>query len=134
MKKLLCALVLATAFFCCGCNAEEMSGLKDISRPYAGEYQCKKLLLGGEDMLGKFDYLKLRLDHSGSYCLFYESEEGRGERSGSYELSPEEGKITLKAPLPDGEKKYVFSYRKGAILMELQFHEKLLYAEFSAAA
>lgn len=134
MKKLFCALALAGALLCSGCHAEKMSSLKDISRPYAGEYRCKKLLLGGEDLLGNFDYLKLQLDGSGTYRLFYAGDGGEGEQTGEYDLSPEEGTVTLRARSGNGEKTYVFPYRKGKISLGLQFREKFLYAEFSMAS
>ena len=50
MKKIIAILAL-TCLLLTGCSAEDMSSLRDISRPYAAEYKCKKLQLGGEELL-----------------------------------------------------------------------------------
>lgn len=130
MKKMFFAVALLCALCLTGCDVEKMSSLKDISRPYAAEYKCKKLQLGGEDLLGGFDYVKLRLGYGGDYTLFYAGEEGEGEQSGTYELSSDEGKITMHG----GGKTYIFPYEKGTVRIQLQFQDRLLLAEFSAAA
>ena len=129
MKKIFCTLGLLCALLFAGCDVEEMSSLRDISRPYAGEYKCQKLSLGGEDMLSRFDYLKLDLRASGDFTLKYaDTEEGKGEYSGKYEMK--EDAIIFRADAGGEEKSYPFRYEKGAVIIELPFGGKLLLAEF----
>ncbi len=131
MKKILCAFALICALAFTGCNVEEMDSLRDITRPYAGEYKCKKLLLGGEDLLGGFEYMKLNLGYYGDFTLSYaQTDAGEGEYSGEYEIAGDRAIFSAEA---GGEKKrYVFLYEAGAVIMELPFGGKLLQAEFRA--
>lgn len=131
MKKILCIFALCCTLIFSGCKVEEMSTLRDISRPYAGEYKCRKLTLGGQDLLGRFDYLKLNLNYFGKFRLTYaEVSAGEGEYSGTYEAREEE--IAFCASAGGEKKRYVFPYESGTVRVELLLGEKLLYAEFSA--
>ena len=132
MKKLVCAWILACGLLFTGCNVEEMSTLREISRPYAGEYKCKKLNLGGEDVLANFRFLKLELANGGTFTLKYEDVRGgRGEYAGEYEMG--EDSITFRSLSGGEEKKFVFPYEKGSVLIELPFGGKLLLAEFGTS-
>ena len=80
-------LVLSSALMFTGCNVEKMSTLRDISRPYAGEYKCSRLQLGGEDLLPQMKYLKLKLGYYGDFCVTYaDFAGGAGEYSGTYRM------------------------------------------------
>ena len=48
-----------------------MSSLKEISLPYAGEYFCESLTLGGKDVLPYFERAVLTLERDGSFSLAY---------------------------------------------------------------
>ena len=123
---MICALVAA------GCDISEMSSLKDLSRPYAGEYKCRKLQLGSEDVLGQFEYVKLDLAYGGAFILYWRDTSG-GENAyeGKYKLSEENSTVTLSSEAGGKEMTYVFPYTEGKVTMELLFNEKLLLAEFS---
>ena len=43
-------LFLAAALLC-GCSVSEMSTLRELSRPYTGEYACETLTYAGRDLL-----------------------------------------------------------------------------------
>ncbi len=132
MKKIVCALALACMFLFTGCNVEEMSSLREISRPYAGEYKCKKLTLGGENMLASFRFLKLELAQDGTFTFKYEDVGGgRGEYAGEYEMG--ESSVTFRTLSGGEEKKFVFPYEKGTVHLELPFGGKLLLAEFGTS-
>ena len=123
---MICALIFA------GCDISEMSSLKDISRPYAGEYKCRKLQLGSEDVLEQFEYVKLNLAYGGAFILYWRDLNG-GENAyeGEYKLSVENSTVTLSSEAGGKDVTYVFPYTEGKVTMELLFNEKLLYAEFS---
>ncbi len=115
------------------CNVEGMSSLKDVSHPYAAEYKCKKLQIGGEDALENFEYIKLDLKHGGTFECFYLDKNGNeGAYEGKYKIDAAEGSATFSAPENSEEKTYVFPYRGGKICVEYLFGDRLLYGEFSA--
>ncbi len=123
------ALLLLT-----GCDVEEMSSLKDISKPYAAEYRCSRLQLGGEDLLGGFERVALALSYGGDFRLYYRGKDGsEGEYRGGYLVGEEAHTITLSVPSEGEEKTFVFPYEKGKVIMRIPADGKLLYAEFSAA-
>ena len=134
MKKWTFLFNLATcALFCIslvGCNVDDMTNLKDVSRPYVGEYKCKELTFGGEDRLKEFESVKLNFDFDESFCLRAVDLNGNESTyAGSYKFT--ENQVTLSASVGGEEKTYVFPYESGAVHMQLLFREKLLYARFS---
>lgn len=132
MRKTTLALIAALcAFLLCGCKkAEDMGSLAQLSRPYAGEYVCRKILLGGEDFTRKFDYIKLELERGGDFLLSYRTEEGnKGEYRGTYRVS-DSGEITFTANAGYRAVSRSFPMREGAVLIDLPFGQKLLHAEF----
>lgn len=116
--------------FLCGCDVNELSSLREVSRPYAGEYKCTRLQLGGENLLDRYEYLKLNLGYGGNYRLFYRATDGNeGGFEGKYLMK--EDQITFFSEEGGEEKSFVFPYRKGAVEMLLTFREKPLLAEFA---
>lgn len=129
MKKV-CAVFLFCALFLTGCDVKEMSSLRELSRPYVGEYRCNKLTLGGEDLLGRFEAIKLTLTYFGDFTLCYtDMWKGEGEYSGRY--LAEEDSVLFLIPSGGEEKRYRFPYEEGKILVDLPLGEKLLHAEFA---
>lgn len=128
--------VVATVLFgiCAltGCDLERTSSLKDISRPYVGEYKCKKLQIGGEEELSRFESVKLELTYDGKFCLTYEDTQGgEGAYAGKYTLSEENASLAMTSDEGGKAQTYVFPYENGKVEMRLLFREKLLYAVFS---
>ena len=135
MRKIICTLVLCVlTLLLGGCTkAEEMGSLSDFSRPYAGEYICKKLQLGEEDYIEKFDYIKLKLSQSGAFQLSYQTEEGLKEQfSGKYAVSEEGDEITFSAKSGFRTASRSFPFENGTVHINLTFRGKLLHAEFQA--
>ncbi len=130
MKKIIAILAL-TCLLLTGCSAEDMSSLRDISRPYAAEYKCKKLQLGGEELLDRFESIKLTLGYFGDATLSYAEKGGAtGEQTGRY--TAEENAFLFSVVVDGREKKYVFPYEKGVLRMTFPLGGKLLEAEFGA--
>lgn len=131
-KRLLCIAFLVTCLLALGgCDVSSMSTLAEISRPYTGEYRCEKLLLGGEDLLRHFEYIRLDLAQGGEFKVTYRGIEGnRGEFGGKYSLSKEMDEIALTARYGGKTVTRVFPYTKGAVVIEENLGGKLLYAEF----
>lgn len=115
------------------CDVQKMSTLQDISKPYAAEYKCKKLQMGGKDLLEDYEYLKLDLKNGGKFRCFYLDKQGNeGEYTGKYRVSKEEGSITFYSDVNGEETSYTFPYEKGKVSVEYLFGDRLLYGEFSA--
>lgn len=131
MRSILCTAALACCLLLSGCNVNEMSSLRDLSRPYAGELKCAKLQLGNEDFLSEFEFVKLKLGYFGDFRLFYKTALGEeGEYTGAYRVKEDE---TIEFSVNSGgeEKKFFFPYRNGTVTVALPMGEKLLLAEFS---
>lgn len=133
MRKIVCFL-MALCFlpFFAACDVTKDSSLKDISRPYTGEYFCKKLTIGGEDALQNFRFITLDLKGDGEFELRYQTESGgEGSYGGQYRISEEQGEISFTANHLLRSVTRSFSYEKGKIEIRLNFGGRLYYAEFS---
>lgn len=111
VKYAICAglSTLALLFSACG-----NSSLKDVTKPYLGEYECKSATLGETEYVDDFSFIRLELKQDGEFTLYYNHKNGKkGEESGSYLYDKNEETITLtygelgtlkrKFPLTNGE-------------------------------
>ena len=136
MKKfvhglILSVLCLMSLLFLTACETEELGSLKDVSRPYAGLYQCEKITLGGRDMTEKFEKLSLELKQDGQFELSYLTAEGNeGGYRGNYEIDSEEKEITFSARQGTRQRSFSFPYEKGAVRIDYNLFGTLLHAEF----
>lgn len=129
MKKLLPALffLLFLPPVLTGCSVSDMSSLTELSRPYVGEYTCEELRLGEEDMLDRFEYVRLTLGPDGDAQLTWRTMEGgEGETLLHYEMH--EGSITLSKAGRMGA--YTFPVEQGAIVITHNIIGRMLYAKF----
>lgn len=131
MRKII--LPLFTAVIClfalCGCAVEDMSSLPDISRPYAGLYECEELSLSGEDMTKKFEFVRLELGYGGEFKLLYRTASGNeGGYSGTYKMK--ENEITLSVKQGALRRSFTFPVEKGCILIDYNLYGRLLHAKF----
>lgn len=132
MKKLLkkgwvCLLILVSAL-CFSCCAN--TSLKDITKPYLGEYECKSATLGEMDMLNAFSYIKLELQADDRFLLTYKTKHGEtGRQQGAYKYDGEEKSLILS--MEGGAYKRSFPIDKGTIDISLPIGGKQLYLQFS---
>ena len=130
MRKMI--LPLLTALVClfalCGC-AVEPSSLPDISRPYVGMYECEELSMGGEDMMEKFEFVRLELGYGGEFRLVYRTASGNeGGYSGTYKMTDKD--ITLTVERGILHRSFTFPVVEGGILIDYNLQGKLLHAKF----
>ncbi len=132
MWKLFAAI--ATVFSVCtmaGCEVAGMSRLEDLSKPYTGVYECKKLRLGERDLTAEYSVL-LELDTKGTYTLSYTTPYGaREEWEGTYEVDVTRGEITMSAVKGSRSVSRTYSMRDGSIVIDENFLGKPLRAEFT---
>lgn len=124
-------MLLFTLLFFCACDVEQdMGSLPELSKPYAGMYECNSLTLGGKDMLPRFDYVRLELKGSGEYLLSYRTAEGaEGGYQGNYVVDPERQEISLIAKTGARKQSFVFPMEKGIISVNYNLYGNLLHAE-----
>ena len=94
MRKVFACLapLLLAATILCGCSVSEMSTLRELSRPYTGEYECEKLTYAGRDLLGDYEYIRLTLEYGDEAALRWKDHAGgEGGFALSYEAEIEEG-------------------------------------------
>ena len=111
VKYAICAGLSALALLFSACGN---STLKDVTKPYLGEYECKSATLGETEYVDDFSFIRLELKQNGEFTLYYSHKNGKnGEESGSYLYDKNEKTITLtygevgvlkrKFPLKNGE-------------------------------
>ena len=69
----LCTLVLTLLS---ACDMKNAGSLKSLTRPYIAQYECVEAKLGDEDLLKKFDYIKITLLDKDNLELNYRQKEG----------------------------------------------------------
>ena len=109
-KKIVCGIVAAVALFgVLQMPAQVVSRadgqmltmvakneLKDITRPYLGFYECKKLFFGKKNILKQFKYITVELTANGEMVLRYKLKAGKkGESRCDYVYDEESGKIAV---------------------------------------
>ena len=122
---------IVCAALLCGCDTREMTSLPDLSKPYAGMYECTELTLGGEDALDRFEYVRLELKGNETFALSYCTAEGNeGGVDGEYKMDLERGEITLSKKMLLRTVSHTFAVEKGTIYGDMNFNGELLHAEF----
>ena len=105
------------------------STLKDIAKPYLGEYECKSAQLGKKDLLENFSYIRIELKDSENFTLYYKEKEGKGkEVEGKYVYDKEKELLMLADK--SGVYKRGFPLNEGILTISLPMGEKNLVLKF----
>lgn len=73
------------------------TSLKEITKPYLGEYECTQALVGKEDWLNKFSYIRLELCQGKKFQIhFQEKNEKKRTVEGSFSYDEEKEMLTLQ--------------------------------------
>lgn len=114
-------------------KVSSLGGLKSVTAPYSGCYECKTLTIDGKDFLSFFSSVCLEMDGKGEMVISYKDKAGnRGEKTLRYEY--EEGANRLIVLYQDGDRevKKSVGYEKGEITFTHQLNGKILLAVFSS--
>lgn len=127
IKTSLCSAIACLLF----CFPSIKSGsIKDITKPYLGEYECKSATLGSQEYMQDFAYIKLELLSDNTFCLHYKTKDGqKGTQSGTYVYDQEQNTITFSL----GEKeefKRCFPLEKGALTLTFPVGTQTFRMEF----
>lgn len=117
------ALLFALPF---GKNAE----LKDIAKPYLGEYECVQAEYGNHDYLSRFSSIVLELRDKNEFLLYYREKNGK-ERTVRGKYFYDENKKTLKLSSNKGEFQREFPMEKGVLNISVPIHGKLFILQFA---
>ena len=111
LKYSFCAVLAALVLILPSCGN---GSLKDVTKPYLGEYECQSATLGEKDYVQDFSFIRLELKKNDEFTLYYSAKNGKkGEESGKYAYNEKEETLTLiygelgvlkrKFPLKNGE-------------------------------
>jgi len=80
MKKKICTLItcgtLAFTLFC-GFKIDPSSSVKTLTNPYVTTYECTKAMLGEENLLEKYDYIKIVFIDNDELEVSYKAKRGK---------------------------------------------------------
>ena len=108
------------------------SDLKEISKPYAGTYECKKMQYGDRDLKEYVNGAFLELKNDGTYVLTVKLKNGKTRQSkGDYEVEGET--IAFIDKTKKNAPRRVFSRKNDEIEVIATLHGKTLYFLFSRA-
>ncbi len=105
--------------------------LKDISKPYLGEYECKSATLGNREYADDFDFIRIELRGDERFVLSYREKDDRSTHTteGIYEYDETNGTVLLKTR-EKGTMKRRFPLKDGVLLVTTMLGEKLLTLRF----
>ena len=135
MKKRVIILTVLCTFLLTllsACDIKNAGPVKSLTRPYIAQYECIEATLGDEDLLDKFDYIKITLLDKDKLELSYKPKEGDSksiESNYSFDINTrtltaeigilgytfkqstviEKGKFTLSKPI--GSKQLIMKFK-----------------------
>lgn len=71
--------ICAMLTFLPSCDAKNAGSLKSITLPYIAQYECVEASLGEEDLLNRFEYIKITLLDKEKLELAYKSKDGESK-------------------------------------------------------
>ena len=104
--------------------------LKDVAKPYIGEYNCIEAEFGGVDYLEDFEYITIDLKKDNTFVLRYAQKNGKkGEEKGEYQFDNVTKKLVLS-----GKSKLTYNLEtlmnNGTFAITVRFGGKTLHIKF----
>ena len=104
--------------------------LTDIAKPYLGIYDCTQAQLGDDDLLARFDDVKLELKDKGEYVLYFKEKGGKTKKvKGKYHYEKESETITLHVRDRRVFRR-AFPLKKGVLTVCVPYGDKTLRLKF----
>ena len=105
--------------------------LTEIVRPYLGIYECRQMLLDGEDKLNEFEYIKLELKSGGEIVLSFLDKQGKkGKTNAEYEYDEKAQPITIRKNIGNQILKRSFPLKNGEVLVHLIYETRTIVMKF----
>lgn len=104
--------------------------LKDITKPYLGEYECKSATLGEQEFLDEFSLIKLELKSDETFLLHYQPKDGaKKTETGKYKYDKDKQEICFSLDRNSALKRK-FPLKKGIITIDFKLGTKQLIMKF----
>ncbi len=112
-------------------TASKKDGLKDITKPHVGFYQCKKMLLGKKNVLKEFKDVTAELTSDGELIVRYHAKSGeKGEYDCDYQYDSQTGEIKLSKCKELGGAKNKATLKDGVLNVFVRFGRTNLVMTF----
>ena len=126
-KRLFCFL---SPLFLCGCSRLKEGELKEITRPYLGEYECKIARLGEVDLLDGLRFARIELN-ADNFRFVAREKDGKVRRyEGKYSYDETSGALRFFTPSLEGDK-ISSRLKKGEISILYPCGENTLFLFFT---
>ena len=122
--------MLAFAPITCLIVSLQDSSLKDITKPYVGEYECKKAQYGAQDILSIFSYIRLELKADDTFVLSYKQGDQKGKQEGAYHYEKEKNLLWFESENMHTVLR-ACPFDKGVLVVSLPIGEKQLCLQFA---
>ena len=119
--------------FLCACDMKNAGPLKSITRPYIAQYECVEATLGEDDLLDKFDYIKITLLDKENLELNYKEKDGENKTIESkYNFDLKSRTLTAEIGILGYTFKQSTLVEKGKFTISKSIGTKLLIMKFRA--
>lgn len=128
---IICTLLLT---FLSACDIKNAGSLKSITNPYIAQYECVEAKLGDEDLLKKFDYIKITLVNKENLELTYKPKDGEHKTIKSkYSFDVKSRILTAEIGLLGYTFKQSTVIEKGRFTLSKSIGSKQLVMKFKAS-
>ncbi|MDE7439238.1 MAG: hypothetical protein K2N23_01835 [Clostridia bacterium] len=126
----LCTLMLT---FLSACDIKNAGSLKSITNPYIAQYECVEATLGEEDLLKKYDYIKITLVDKENLEFNYRPKNGENKTLKSkYTFDVESRKLSAEVGILGYTFKQSTIVEKGKFTISKSIGGKQLIMKFKA--
>lgn len=126
-------LIVILSVFACSCDVGEQSSVKTITKPYINEYECTYAQFGDENILEKYDYIKIILTDKENAELVYKPKNGdRRIIKSTYTYNSETKELTANIGIYGHEYKPTVTIKDGEFTVNKSFMQKQLTMKFKA--
>jgi len=136
MKKkllLITALVCSVLFLLPACEISADSSLKSITKPYITQYECTEAKLGNEDLLEKYQYIRITLVDDKNLELNFKTKDGeKHSYEGTYEVDPDTRELTGEIGVLGMNFKEKVVIENGGFTVTKNIFQKTLVIKFKA--
>lgn len=132
-KLLVVLLLLLTLLLFPACEIDAKGSIKSITRPYVAEYECVEARLGEENLLDRYDYIKITLVNKEELEINYKPKGGiKHSYSATYELNPDTKEFSGEIGILGFKFKEKTVIENGEFVIEKNILSKPLYVKFKA--
>ena len=115
------------------CDMKNAGPLKSVTRPYIAQYECVEATLGNEDLLKKFDYIKITLLDKDTLELNYKQKDGDNTKvKSNYDFDMQSRTLTAEIGILGYTIKQSTTVEKGKFTISKSFGGKQLIMKFQA--